>query len=86
MVYVNGELIEEENYQELPIKVAKVVENLKNNYNQLDTWAEKSQGVIETIDDYKVEVKMEVFSDNTKMNILLHRLFQEEKTNDEIEY
>lgn len=86
MVYVNGELIEEENYQELPIKVAKVVENLKNNYNQLDTWAEKSQGVIETIDDYKVEVKMEVFSDNTKMDILLHRLFQEEKTNDEIEY
>ena len=86
MVYVNGELIEEENYQELPIKVAKVVEKLKNNYKQLDTWAEKSQGVIETIDDYKVEVKMEVFSDNTKMNILLHRLFQEEKTNDEIEY
>lgn len=86
MVYVNGELIVEENYQELPIKVAQVVENLKNNYKQLDTWAEKSQGVIETIDNYKVEVKMDVFIDNTKMDILLHRLFQEEKTNDEIEY
>lgn len=86
MVYVNDELVIEEKYQELPVKVANTIENLERKYYQLGSWAEKSQGVTETVDDYKVEVRMEIYSENTKIDILLHKLFQEEKTNDEIEY
>lgn len=86
MVYVNDELVIEEKYQELPVKVANTIENLERKYYQLGSWAEKSQGVTETVDDYKVEVRMEIYSENTKIDIMLHKLFQEEKTNDEIEY